>query len=329
MNDQSPAEILYPASEATALTLDLVKHVQGGNLRGIPFGTSRLNRDIMPAMPGDLVLVCARPGNGKTFFVQHMLGTVIDSIIAEEDPDGAVVYITWETSIEQAAAAWLAQASGMSSNEMLKGNVSAVQQSDLMAAAVNVGSYPLYIVGHSIQRSKDGKRRRPHITTDAVAATLDHLMNERAIEPRLIVLDYLQRIPFPRGLGDRSEHMTRCIDWSKDTAFQAGCPVILCTQARREVDSYAAPIPTMGDSQWSSNAEQSADKFFSLWMPKNTHAGKRIEIAGSEISVSDNLLVLSLMKQKFGRFPMMFPMHVEPELLRLSDMDLRGDGARF
>jgi len=112
---QTPNEILYPASEATALTLDLVKHVQGGNLRGIPFGTTRLNRDVMPAMPGDLVLVCARPGNGKTFFVQHMLGNVIDSIIAEKDGDGAVVYITWETSVEQAAAAWLAQSSGISS----------------------------------------------------------------------------------------------------------------------------------------------------------------------------------------------------------------------
>jgi len=322
---QTPNEILYPASEATALTLDLVKHVQGGNLRGIPFGTTRLNRDVMPAMPGDLVLVCARPGNGKTFFVQHMLGNVIDSIIAEKDGDGAVVYITWETSVEQAAAAWLAQSSGISSTQMLMGNITAAEQTDLMAAAINVGSYPLYIIGHSIQRSKDGKRRRPNITTEAIANTMDYLMNERGIEPRLVVMDYLQRIPFPRGLGDRGEHMTRCIDWSKDTAFQAGCPVVLCTQARREVDTYSVPIPTMGDSQWSSNAEQSADKFFSLWMPKNTHAGKRIDLGGSQIAVTDNLLVLSLMKQKFGKFPMMFPMHVVPDLLRLSDMDIHTD----
>lgn len=319
--------ILYPASEATALTLDLIKHVQGGNLRGVPFGTARVDRDVIPAMPGDLNMVCARPGNGKTLFVQHIISKALQGLINDNEPNGAIVYMTWETSVEQATAAWLAQLCGVSATRLLMGQLSVAEQNDLMGAAIQVGAYPLYIIGHSIQRAKDGKRRRPNITTENAASTLDYLMNERGIEPRMIVMDYLQRIPYSKGTSDRSEHMTRSIDWSKDTAFQAGCPVYLCTQARREVDSYRVPIPAMGDSQWSSNAEQSADKFWSLWMPKNTHNGKQIELDGlkGQFNVTDNLLIAALMKQKFGKFPLMFPMHVVPDVLQLSDMDTRED----
>jgi hypothetical protein len=45
--------------------------------------------------------------------------------------------------------------------------------------------------------------------------------------------------------------------------------------------------------------------------------------------VNDNLMVMGLMKQKYGSAPHIFPMHVEPEYLRVADLDTRAADIRF
>lgn len=315
--------ILYPASEATSLTLDFIRDRQGGSIQGLSFGTASIDHHMVPMNPGDLVMLCGRPGNGKTLIVQHMISSALEGIIAKGDMDGAVIYISWETSVEQATAAWLAQLSGVSATKMLMGDLTVVEHEDVNAAAMQVGSYPLYIISHSTQRTSTGTRKRPNLTVPTVTNALDHLMNKMKLEPRLIVKDYLQRIPNQAGM-ERVESTSRTIDWSKDTALQAGCPVVLCTQARREVDDYKLPMPALSDSQFSSNAEQSADKFMATCMPKNYFPGKRIKVEGirKELEVTENLLLLALLKQKFGPSPLMFPLYVEPDKLKLGDLDL-------
>lgn len=315
--------IFYPASEATAITLDFIRDRQGGKIQGLPFGTPSIDRHMVPMNPGDLVMLCGRPGNGKTLVVQHMISAALDGIIDKDDMDGAVVYISWETSVEQATAAWLAQLSGVSATKMLMGDLTVIEHEDVNVAAMRVGSYPLYIISHSTQRTSTGTRKRPNLTVPVVTNALDHLMNKMKLEPRLIVKDYLQRVPLQSGM-ERVEHTSRTIDWSKDTALQAGCPVVLCTQARREVDDYKFPMPALSDSQFSSNAEQSADKFLATCMPKNYFPDKRIKVDGiaKELYVTNNLLLLALLKQKFGPSPMMFPFYVEPDKLKLGDLDL-------
>jgi hypothetical protein len=212
---------------------------------------------------------------------------------------------------------------------MLMGKLTVKQLDDLDATIMQVGSWSLYIIGLSTQRRADGKRRRRAMTTEVVSAAIDHLVNDRQLELRLVVADYLQRIPRV-GVIDNA-YYSACVDWAKDTAMMLGCPFVLGTQARREVDAYKVPLPTLSDSQWTSNAEQSADKFFSVWMPKQTHApGEKIDIGTlPPLAVNDNLMVMGLMKQKYGSAPHIFPMHVEPEYLRVADLDTRAADIRF
>jgi hypothetical protein len=76
------------------------------------------------------------------------------------------------------------------------------------------------------------------------------------------------------------------------------------------------------DGQETSNLEQSADKFLSVWMPKNDYPGQMIAAPnGGEIMVTDNLLILGIMKQKFGKAPLTMYLHVKPETNEIYPME--------
>lgn len=321
------AQNVFSASEGVALTADYM-HNRQQQQTGITFGTSALDDYLRPLGEADLVAVCGQPSNGKSLILRYLLHQATQGILDRQqagDPAAAhecTVLITWEESVEQAMAYWLAITSGVSATDMLMGRLTPPQWESLGMAMVQVGSWPLYIIGHSIGR-REGRRARPRLTTDAVNQALDWTMNECGVEPRAIGMDYLQRIHSAGGRLDRSEHLLRCVDWAKDVAFWGGCPVLLGTQATRTVGERDIALPGLSDSQWTSNMEQSADTFLSVWMPKTKYpVGHRLKPIGElpAMEVTERLLLMQVAKQKGAQSGRIFPMYVEPEYLRVRDM---------
>lgn len=316
------SQVVFSASEATLLTKKVIKQRQENKEHRIGFGTAALDSYLIPSWPGDLVLVCGRPQNYKTAYMQTIMHQATKDIKAQNKQDECTVLVTWEVNVEQAMSYWLSIESGISATKMMKGDVD-LEWEKLDLAIAKVASSPVYIIGHSGSRDSDRKRRRPHLPPSIVSLALDYLMNEMELEPRMICMDYLQRIPMEKGANiNQNQHHSQCVDWAKDTALWAGCPVYLGTQARREVDDRTIKLPGLRDSQWSSNAEQSADKFLSLWMPKQAHdEGDKINVGKKlgNLTVTDKLLLLAVAKQKFGPAGEIFPLIVDPEHLKLED----------
>ena len=55
----------------------------------------------------------------------------------------------------------------------------------------------MWIIGHSQLEQKDRRRSRPRMTMSDVNQALEYICNdatEKKIKPKMIVLDYLQRI---------------------------------------------------------------------------------------------------------------------------------------
>lgn len=313
-------DIVFTSSEAVELTKQVVKDRHTQPERAVGFGSPKLNKYLIPSWPGDLELICGRPGNYKTGYMQTRIQIATNDIIKQEAYNECTILVTWEVSVEQAMAYWLAVESGISATDMMSGKVKQWDKLDI--AIGKVGSRPMYIIGHSVKRAADGRRGRPNLTTDNVTLALDYIINDLQKEPRLIAMDYLQRVHIPPRM-ERNEHYLRTVDWAKDMALMSGGTVMLGTQADRRVDDRAIRLPGLRDSQWSSNAEQSADKFISLWMPKQGYfKGDRIDLGPFSATVSDNLLLLSVAKQKYGPAGEVFPLYIEPEYLKLGDMDL-------
>ena len=106
------------------------------------------------------------------------------------------------------------------------------------------------------------------------------------------------------GAKEKLGQVDQAINDAKQLAMRMGLPIIVGVQARREVDSYKNPIPTLSDAQWSSSIEQVADKQISVWRPIKTHDPSEeptIKVGDTDYTNDENLFVIKLLKQRFEK----------------------------
>jgi replicative DNA helicase len=197
----------------------------------------------------------------------------------------------------------------------------------LRTAANRRAQSPIWIIGHSQTEFAKVGSARPRMTmTDAFRA-MELICSGKITgikqKPRLVVLDYLQRIrPDSRDGGTRREQQMEAVNKAKDMSVTFGCPVMLGVQAGRQVMERDNKLPTIDDAQETSNVEQSADKFLSVWYPIKT------EKAGSfmdGVPVTPNLLVIGLLKQKNGPAPLTYKCFVDPEKIIVGSLKKKTD----
>ena len=154
-----------------------------------------------------------------------------------------------------------------------------------------------------------------------VSGAIEYIVDYQDVRPTLIILDYLQRIRRERTDGDTMrEQFMSIVDHAKDLALAFGAPVILGTQSKRDVKSRKWMLPQPADGQETSNLEQSADSLLSVWMPKQDYpTGHILQYGDDSYCVSDNLLILGILKQKLGPAPRIIPLHVQPEVNEISE----------
>ena len=222
-----------------------------------------------------------------------------------------VVTFTWEQSIEEQGIVDISQIVQIPTDRMMRGELDPGEWQTLHRGAVERGALPWWLVGHSVE----SKERRPRLTMTDVYAAMAHVVDVQHVAPALVVLDYLQRMPLENSRRDHRIQFMEMVDAAKDLALAFHAPVLLGTQAGRQVQSRTWRLQQKDDSQETSNLEQSADKMLSVWMPKNDYpTGQRLEYGDSAFTVTENLLVVGLLKQKFGPAPKIVGLHVKPEV---------------
>jgi replicative DNA helicase len=315
-------DILYTPSEVGTLVLGAVQERRANPGAGIRLGVADVDRQLQPLRPGELVTVTGRPGNYKSGLMQFWARKVAQELVAAGDAEGVVVYVTWEMAVEEIGLYDLAAATSLNAAEVAQGRLDDEAMERLQAAAMRRACIPLWLVGHSIERRK----KRPRLTMSNVARALTWIEDNMQFRPRIVFLDYLQQMEPERRQGqevnrrmDIFENVHRC----KDMALALGCPVVLGVQAARSTDDRRWKLPQMGDQMESSNIEHTADKMLSVWMPK-TSEEIGSWLPGTELQVSDNLLILGLVKQKMGPAGGWWGLYVDPSRNMIAPM-ARGD----
>lgn len=337
-HNHNPAENVYTAQVASNLAKVLVKDrkrivesIQNDEEILINFGLPALDGYLNPFMEGDLITILGRPQNGKTLIAMWLLDTIVNRCLSFENK--VVILVTTEVTVERSILYQLARICNISVRSALRGELTPDELKGLDMAALKIGSMPLFIIGHSSKRSKDNKRARPQLTPENIEKCIEYIFNHYKdevtgtyVEPALIVIDYLQRLYNANPIQiPPPQFYSGAVDWAKNLAFWGGCPVVLNVQAGREVDTREIKMPTMKDGQFTSNIEQSSDFSFGTWMPKTCgyeivkNAHKSIP---SRLQVTDRLLLLSCLKQKDGPAGSWFPLYVEPEHLKVGQMQI-------
>ena len=225
-----------------------------GGLAGLSTGLIDLDKQLGGLHPSDLVILAGRPSMGKTALATNIAFSVAKAYAWEPQADGAkktvaggvVAFFSLEMSAEQLATRLLAEASGVSSDRLRKGEIDNAEYYRVRDAAVEIQDAPLFIDatgGLSIAKLTARARRLKRSTG------LD-----------LIVVDYLQLVTTDNSKGDnRVQEVSAITQGLKALAKELSVPVLALSQLSRQVENREDKKPQLSDLRESGSIEQDAD----------------------------------------------------------------------
>lgn len=225
----------------------------GESARPLPSPWGNLNRVLKGgAVPGELVVLAARPGMGKT----ALAGCWAAEVARDGKP---VLFISREVKDETVTARLMAREARVDSTVFRQGIANAPNVLPrLRQAQASLAELPLHIVERSTAPMTPAEVRR-------LARSLPGI--------GLVVVDYLQLMEPDRRTNSRELEIASMSRAFKQLALDCDCPVLLLSQLSRKGEE-AGRAPILSDLRESGAIEQDADIVLFL------HAGKG-QLAGT------------------------------------------------
>jgi replicative DNA helicase len=226
-----------------------------GKLAGLATNLDDLDQKLGGLYPSDLLVLAGRPSMGKTALATNIAFNVARSYRYEITPEGrktvsggVVAFYSLEMSAEQLAMRILADASGVSSDRLRKGEIDASDYGRVRDAAIEIGESPLFIDatgGLSISKLAARARRLKRA--------------EHGLD--LIIVDYLQLVTTgdSGGQKNRVQEISEITGGLKALAKELNVPIIALSQLSRQVESREDKRPQLSDLRESGSIEQDAD----------------------------------------------------------------------
>jgi replicative DNA helicase len=257
---------------------------------GLATGLVKLDQMTSGLHGGDLSIVAARPGMGKTSWAMQI---ALNSAVYEEVP--AYVF-ELEMSKEQLMERLLSQLSGVPHHFIKHGNLSSVQLNSLAAAGNKLYKAPLFVDDN------------PSLNSTELRSKTRRLVKEHG--KGMILVDYLQLMDIP-GRGTRNEEVGKVSRAAKILAREVDCPLIMLSQLSRGPESREDKRPRLSDLRDSGSIEQDADNVFFVYRPE-LHYGRHGP-GGEDLSGKAEIIVgkqrngpVGLVKCQFQKSLMMF-----------------------
>lgn len=304
--DFNPEHSLYHPEQIGRLTIQELKRLRENRDVRLITGIGKIDAVMNPMRGGQLIPILGYTNNYKSGFMSIIANNAVSQL---RDDNEIIVIANWEDSVEDKGIWDLAGMTQIDTTAMDRGDLSDTDWKKLLDAAIKRSETPIYYIGHSDQ----DMRRRPRLSLQEVWLILDHIYDHHGKRARLVALDYLQRIRPHTKRSDWRVAMMETVDLAKDMAIAFNAPVILGTQAGRALMNHSGlKLPQMHHAMETSNIEQSSNAFFSLCLPVKTESlHSNVDFAGESFYVTEDLLVVGLLKQKRGPAPKYFAFRID------------------
>ncbi|MBO5790122.1 MAG: replicative DNA helicase [Clostridia bacterium] len=236
---------------------------------GVKTGFSGLDRVLVQLGKGDLVLVGARPGIGKTSFAMN-----IAINYAKKETSKTVCVFSLEMSCEQIVNRMLSSEALVDSYSLRSGQISPDDWVRLADAASSLAGCNILIDDTS------------SITVADMKAKLRRVKNLG-----LVLVDYLQLMQSTVKSDNRVQQVAEISRNLKIMAKDLGVPVVCCAQLSRGPESRTDKKPMLSDLRDSGSIEQDADIVMFLYRPeyyKDAEGGEAAEPNTAEVIVAKN-----------------------------------------
>jgi replicative DNA helicase len=272
---------------------------RGDRITGVSTGFDRFDRQTAGLHEGDLSIVAARPGMGKTSFVLNLAANIakpkhneLASNSAErwDTPGVGCAIFSLEMPREQLANRMVCSEARVDVSRMRTGSIGPSDWNKLTMAASALGGLPIWIddsPGLSLLELRSKCRR--------IQAEYDQRDDQGRKIRKLgcVIIDYLQLMKGRDGVQSREQEISEISRGLKALAKELEIPVIALSQLNRAVEqrSDKSKRPMISDLRESGAIEQDADNIIFIY---------RDDYYNKEDSPEQGVAELIIAKQRNG-----------------------------
>lgn len=244
-------------------------HKQGEGMRGVPTGFVDLDNALAGMQKGNLIILAARPGVGKTSLAMNVCQYVA------VDLKRPVGFFSLEMSKEELVDRILVGQADIDAWKLKTGKLNEDDFTKLSNAMGELAEAPLYIDD------------TPALSVLEMRTKARRLQVEHGLD--FLVVDYLQ-LARSRNLENRVQEVSEISQGMKNLARELKIPVLVLSQLSRAVEQRGGKKPQLSDLRESGSIEQDADVVMFLW---------REEDDSPESNKAENLM-LDISKHRNG-----------------------------
>ena len=246
---------LFETTLTEAVKMAAEAYNRDGGLSGLSTGLTDLDHKLGGLHKSDLIILAARPSMGKSGLAVNIAlnvsrryaWTPMPDGTRKTDDGGVVAFFSLEMSAEQLAMRMLAEVSGVPSDKIRKGEITASEFGQIRDAAAEIQEAPFFIDDTG------------GISISKLAARARRLKRTMGLD--LIVVDYLQLITTGEGSrnDNRVQEVSQITGALKALAKELEVPVVALAQLSRQVENREDKKPQLSDLRESGSIEQDAD----------------------------------------------------------------------
>jgi replicative DNA helicase len=233
---------------------------RGGAVTGTSTGFRDLDEKTAGMHAGDLILLAARPGVGKTACALNIAVNVANSDIDQQAL--AVAVFSMEMPKEQLSTRMMGAEARVNGHAIRSGQVNDEDWTRLTEASSDLGKRPIWIddtPGLNLVQLRSKVRR--------IATLARRGVKGEPTELGLIVIDYLQLMRSLNPKASVEEQLGEISRSLKELAKELGVPILALSQLNRSVETRGTKDkrPLLSDLRSSGSLEQDADVVIFLY----------------------------------------------------------------
>lgn len=244
ITETSKVQGFVKASDRMTEVLERIEEImkKGGVGIGVTTGFHSLDRVIGSFRPGQLIVIAARPGMGKSAFA---LNIALNTAFRQETKVGI---FTMEMSVEEVLLRMISTKSMVSMDNMLTGHgLDQVKRRGIIEQAEKISRMSIFLddIGSNTPLDLRAKARRLKAEQDGLG---------------LIIVDYMQLMASSRrSVENRQQEISEISRSLKILAKELHVPVIALSQLNRALENREDKRPRLSDLRESGAIEQDAD----------------------------------------------------------------------
>ena len=229
---------LCRSNESTSRILQQAED-PSGRAWGVQTGFSRLDGITMGFQPGQLIVLAARPGIGKTAKALNW--------ILYASRFGHAAYFSLEMTREELVRRIASNLASVSGKKIQAGQLNNWQMIQVRKALAEIDSLPILIDD------------RAEIRVQQIIAQCDRATQKAGESLKMVVIDHLHLMPGGDQKKSESDRLGEITGSLKRFAKDRGVPLVLLAQLNREIEHRPNSKPQLSDLRSSGSIEQDAD----------------------------------------------------------------------